>query len=88
MDGKKGYFPGEYALPLRPGQQVYQVTAPYSYKLGGRDVRLFKDQVRSFSEVDDVFFYHTVRFGNSNIVYWMHRVLVDEDLEKSSSETA
>lgn len=45
-NGDLGYFPGRYALPLRPGQQVYQVASPVNYNTGDGEFKLLKDQVR------------------------------------------
>ena len=46
IDGELGYFPGRYALPLRQGQQVFQVVTPYCDTIEGREVKLLRDQVR------------------------------------------
>ncbi|XP_021345795.1 uncharacterized protein LOC110445468 [Mizuhopecten yessoensis] len=44
-NGKVGYFPAKYVIPLQFAQRVYQVTQPMHLTEGGNGIKLHKDQI-------------------------------------------
>ncbi|XP_060066780.1 uncharacterized protein LOC132547048 isoform X2 [Ylistrum balloti] len=44
-NGRVGYFPAKYVIPLQFAQRVYQVTQPMHLTEGGNGMKLHKDQI-------------------------------------------